>query len=117
MVADDGRLGGRRRAGGLSLVDIVAVMVDGIEIGFAADMAPGGEEAAFVMLAARDRDAQAIERRAGGGRGAHRTGVAANPVDDAAIPITAMATEDRNVHVERMRQFIAEEDRDENTSP
>src|SRR3546814_1122635 len=78
-----------RRAGGLSLVDIVAVMIDGIEIGFAADMAPGGEEAAFVMLAARDRDAQAIERRAGGGRGAHRTGVAANPVDDEAIPITA----------------------------
>src|SRR3546814_5319332 len=77
MVADDGRLGGRRRAGGLSLVDIVAVMIDGIEIGFAADMAPGGEEAAFVMLAARDRDAQAIERRAGGGRSAHRTGVAA----------------------------------------
>src|SRR3546814_17522268 len=65
MVADDGRLGGRRRAGGLSLVDIVAVMIDGIEIGFAADMAPGGEEAAFVMLAARDRAAQAIERRAG----------------------------------------------------
>src|SRR3546814_12418944 len=68
-------------------------------------MAPGGEEAAFVMLAARDRDAQAIERRAGGGRGAHRTGVAANPVDDEAIPITAMAAEARNFDVDRMRQF------------
>src|SRR3546814_15075833 len=72
MVADDGRLGGRRRAGGLSLVDIVAVMIDGIEIGFAADMAPGGEEAPFVMLEAPLRDTQAFQRLAGGGiRTAH----------------------------------------------
>src|SRR3546814_11764831 len=98
MVADDGRLGGRRRAGGLSLVDIVAVMIDGIEIRFAAAMAPRGQEAAFVMLAARDRDAQAIERRSGDGRGAPRTAVAPNPVDDESIPISAMASASRNFY-------------------
>src|SRR3546814_1741950 len=84
-------------------------MRDGIESGFAADMAPGGEEAAFVMLAARDRDAQAIERRAGGGRGAHRTGVAANPVDYEAIPITAMAAEARNFDVRSEERRVGKE--------
>src|SRR3546814_16859992 len=106
MVADDGRLGGRRRAGGLSLVDIVAVMIDGIEIGFAAAMAPGGDEAAFVMLAARDRDAQAIERRAGGGPGAHRTGVAANPLAQEPTTITALAAAAPNLDVDPIRQCV-----------
>src|SRR5690606_20027243 len=104
VVAHEGRFGRRRRARGFPLIDIVAVMIDEIEVGFLADMAPRREEPAFVMLASGDRDPQPVQRRSGGGRRADGAGVAGDSARDEAIPVAAVAAEALDLDMNRMRE-------------
>ena len=86
-------------------IDIVAIMKDRVEHRFARQMGEGGEEAAFIIMAADAGDVQLVQCRARCGQGAGAPCLADRSARMESIPIGALRGEAGHFDMKAMRRL------------